>query len=303
MEPHKPQGLYGTPPRELADWPADAIQLSPLVPGATALESLSEQALSRLVMLAPGGALDRRYGLALGLRALVVGGELTVMAPKDKGGQRLAKELAAFGCTFTETARAHHRILIAERPAVIQGLEAAIELGELQMVEAIDLWSQPGIFGWDKVDAGSALLVQHLPALSGRGADFGCGFGFLARHVLAQPRVAGLTLVDIDRRAIEASRRNIDDARAHFLWADMRTAKLEGLDFIVTNPPFHDGGAEDRTLGLAFIRKAAESLRRGGVCYLVANRHLPYEEALTEAFSSVVPLTQEQGFKIYEARK
>ena len=32
------------------------------------------------------------------------------------------------------------------------------------------------------------------------------------------------------------------------------------------NPPFHDGGAEDQSLGKAFIQSAAKMLRKGGAC-------------------------------------
>ena len=35
---------------------------------------------------------------------------------------------------------------------------------------------------------------------------------------------------------------------------------LQDLDFVVMNPPFHDGGTEDRSLGEAFIRRAAAVL-------------------------------------------
>ena len=45
---------------------------------------------------------------------------------------------------------------------------------------------------------GTALLLETLPPLSGRGADLGCGLGILARAVLASEAVTALTLLDID---------------------------------------------------------------------------------------------------------
>src|SRR5690606_36201691 len=121
---------------------------------------------------------------------------------------------------------------------------------------------------------------------SGVGADLGCGAGFLARAVLASPGVTRLTLVDIDRRAIAAARRNVEDRPAAFLWTDVRQPAdgLKDLDFIVTNPPFHDTGVEDRGLGQGFIGRAAAMLRKGGRLWPVANRHLPYEAPLKAAF-------------------
>ena len=159
------------------------------------------------------------------------------------------------------------------------------------------------MFSWDRIDPGSALLVKHLPALSGRGADFGCGFGFLARTVLASPKVESLVLIDIDRRAIEAAKRNISDPRASTQWTDLRTSGFEtkGLDFVVMNPPFHDGGAEDKALGQSFIRRAADALRSGGTCWLTANRHLPYEGVMTPFFKRVTLKIEAEGYKVYEA--
>ena len=103
---------------------------------------------------------------------------------------------------------------------------------------------------------------------------------------------------------MEAARRNLDDPRADFHWADARSApELSGLDFVVMNPPFHDGGLEDKALGQAFIRRSHQILRKGGVLWLVANRHLPYEGVLGPLFSKVALKGEAAGFKIYEARK
>jgi len=297
------QGIYGTPPVELALRQPGAAQFSPLAPGSAALEDLAPGALDGLVMLAPPGTGERRYALAQALRVLAPGAPLTALAPKDKGGSRLRKELEAFGCEVFEASKRHHRICVTSRPNEPVGLLEAIAAGVPRIIETLGLWSQPGVFSWDRIDPGSALLARHLAHLAGRGADFGCGVGYLARVALASPGVEHLSLVDIDRRAIEAARRNIIDPRVNFSWADVRASDLEGLDFVVMNPPFHDGGAEDRALGQAFIRRAAQALRKGGTCWLVANRHLPYEAELNQAFARVTLKVEADGYKVYEARR
>ena len=76
-----------------------------------------------------------------------------------------------------------------------------------------------------------------------------------------------------------------------------------GLDFIVMNPPFHHSGSEDQTLGQRFIARAAALLRKGGTCWLTANRHLPYEAVLKPLFKRVAPLADVGGYKIFEAQK
>ena len=96
-----------------------------------------------------------------------------------------------------------------------------------------------------------------------------------------------------------------DTPRARFLWADLRDPhpQLAELDFVVMNAPFHDAGQEDKGLAQAFVRRAAECLRKGGVCVMVANRHLPYEAVLKPLFKAITPVIEDGGYKIYEARK
>lgn len=295
--------LYGRPPA-VFDPPGDATQTSPLIPGSTALEDVADGAAQAIMIYAPPGVLERRYTLAQALRVLKVGGRLDVLAPKDKGGSRLKKELEAFGLEIGESAKAHHRRCVVVRPAVVSGVDEAITAGAPRLVPGLDAWSQPGVFAWDRIDAGSALLAQHLLPMKGAGADLGCGYGALATVVLRSPAVTSLRLVDIDRRAIKVARKNVDDPRAAFEWADARILVAAGdLDFVVMNPPFHDGGAEDRRLGQAFIRQASSMLKKGGILWLVANRHLPYEAELNAAFKRVTPVSVGGGYKLFEAVK
>jgi 16S rRNA (guanine1207-N2)-methyltransferase len=299
--------LYGRPPL-VFDPPMTgegaATQTSPLIPGSTPLESLADGSVDAAMIYAPPGVIERRYALAQALRALKPGGRLDAMGLKDKGGSRLKKELQGFELEVNESAKAHHRRCVVIRPETVAGLDEAIAAGSLRLVDGLDAWSQPGVFAWDRIDTGSLLLAEHLPALKGAGADLGCGYGALATVVLRSPTVTALRLIDLDRRAVEAARKNVEDARVSFDWADVRTVEANGdLDFVVMNPPFHDGGAEDRALGQGFIRQAAGMLKRGGTLWMVANRHLPYEAELKAAFKRVTPLEEGGGYKLFEAVK
>ncbi len=299
------RGLFGLPPTDLVDVAAGTTQYSPLLPGgAGPLADAVPASLASMVMLAAPGTIERRHDIAAMLRALAPEAPFTVLAPKHMGGSRLAKELEGFGCAVLDSPKRHHRVCVGQRPPALTGIEDALAQGAPRRLEDLGLWSQPGIFSWNRIDPGTALLLEALPALAGRGADFGCGIGVLAHGVLASAKVTRLDLVDNDRRAIAAARRNVDDARAHFAWADVKRATgLAGLDFVVMNPPFHAAGQEDKSLGQVFIRQAAEALRVGGRLWLTANRHLPYEAVLKPLFKRVNPLIEAHGFKIIEAQK
>ncbi|MEZ5947090.1 MAG: class I SAM-dependent methyltransferase [Hyphomonas sp.] len=169
------------------------------------------------------------------------------------------------------------------------------------------LWSRPGLFSWDRIDAGSELLADSVPEwIRGRGADFGAGQGFLAREVLSNcPHVESMELYEAEFRALACQRLNLeghDNWTQH--WADAtHDAPKAEYDFIVMNPPFHTGRADAASLGQNFIRAAADALKTGGTLWLVANRHLPYETVLSECFKAHEMLEDDGGYKIIRAEK
>jgi 16S rRNA (guanine1207-N2)-methyltransferase len=297
--------IYGQIPLGLADMPEDGLNVSPLFPSQAKLESLEVGVYTSLFMYAPANTAERGHDIALGLRALAPGSPLAIVAPKDKGGSRLAKELADFGVMVADTPKRHHRICQGVVPQTLRGIEAAIAKGAMQRAPKTGLMGQPGIFSWDRLDPGTALLIDNLPNLWGHVGDFGCGTGLLSLAALKNAKVKSVTGFDSDRRAIEACALNIADARFATVWTDLRTQGSQsiGLDFVVCNPPFHDKGIEDQSLGLAFIKVAAHSLRNGGALWLTANRHLPYEAILGSLFKSVNVKAQGNGYKVFEAIK
>ena len=297
--------VYGLPPVDLAETPEAALQVSPVIVGSSRLEDVADASLVGATVYAPAGTIERRYVLAHALRALAPGARLTALAPKDRGGARLAKELSGFGCAPSDSPKRHHRICTVTRPAEPAGLGVAIDEGGPRHIDNLALCTQPGVFSWDRLDPGTALLMSRLPPLKGRGIDLGCGLGLLGRAVLGSSAVTEMTLIDLDRRAIEMAKRNVSDPRARIVWGDLRAAAglPTGLDFAVSNPPFHDGGAEDQALGKIFIQRAADALRSGGTLWLVANAHLPYEATLRERFRAVETVAQEGGYKLFEAKR
>jgi 16S rRNA (guanine1207-N2)-methyltransferase len=170
--------------------------------------------------------------------------------------------------------------------------------------------SRPGLFAWDRIDAASALLASVLPNdLAGRGADLGAGYGYLSAEVLARcPRVTSLDLYEAEARALELAKTNLArserrDVALDYFWHDVTTGLPHRYDFIVSNPPFHQGRADQPELGRAFIAAAGDALLPGGRLWLVANRHLAYESALAEKFHSVRSVIVQDGFKVLEAIK
>jgi 16S rRNA (guanine1207-N2)-methyltransferase len=163
----------------------------------------------------------------------------------------------------------------------------------------------PGVFSADGVDPASQMLAQALPQdLPARMADFGAGWGYLSAAILSRTGPEVLHLVEAEHDALAAARRNISDPRAQFHWADATTFTLpDALGGIVMNPPFHVGRDARPELGLAFIASAARALGTRGQLWLVANRHLPYEAALTERFTHLAMLAEDTRFRVWHAKQ
>jgi 16S rRNA (guanine1207-N2)-methyltransferase len=164
-------------------------------------------------------------------------------------------------------------------------------------------WSAPGVFSADGVDEGSALLASVLPEdMSGAVADLGAGWGFLSMHILTRPAVTTLHLVEAHHMALQCAEHNVVDPRARFHWADAcNWMSPETLNTVVMNPPFHNLRQADPTLGQAFIEAAARALKPKGQLFMVANRHLPYEENLARLFRAVNDLGGNGRFKLFRA--
>jgi len=252
------------------------------------------------------------YDIASVLNYAAEGDKIALCAANDAGGGRLASILEAFGIEPKYSyAKNRCKILIAEKTASLkkEAVSYCISQGGYQRNNA-EYHSKPGVYGWNKIDVGSALLSETLPTtLLGKGADFGCGYGYLTDQVFTKsPDVEHMACMDSDYFALEACRRNIDERhktrKYAVAWTDLRKASpAQQLNFIVMNPPFHDGKETDNTLAKDMMTTAHAALGQYGELYMVANTHLPYEAILNELFFKVDVLAQEKGFKIFKALK
>lgn len=234
------------------------------------------------------------------------GGWIVAAGANELGAARYAKL-----CGATRTIARHRgRAFVLARedapaPAVLSEWLAA---GAARRHGATGHVSAPGAFAWDRIDPGSRLLAAALPAdLAGEAADLGAGWGHLSAHLAATcPALRGIDLHEADHDALDAARENLAGFASRlaigFHWSDVAKG-LGGrrYDAIVSNLPFHDTHGADPGIGIAFIRAAARALRPRGRFWMVANRHLPYERALSEAFAEVAPIGEAEGYKLLVA--
>lgn len=237
-------------------------------------------------------------GLVAKAAALVPGGLLVVEGSRTDGIDALIRDIRQVAGPGTVLPKAHGKLGWWPNPASFQGWREAAE------PRRVGPWlTVPGAFSAEGPDPGSLALAAALPPLKGRVADIGAGWGFLSAEALARsPAVAEMHVIEADAAALDCARENVADPRARFHWADaLRPLPGAPFDAVVMNPPFHRGRAADPGLGRRFLQAAAAALTAGGTLWLVANRHLPYETALTEAFVEVEEITGTPAFKILRA--
>ncbi|KEO55967.1 class I SAM-dependent methyltransferase [Thioclava pacifica] len=264
-----------------------------------------EGSYAAAIVFAPRAKAEAKALLAEAAARVTDGGPVFVDGVKTEGIDSLIKELRGRVDLSAPIAKAHGKIAwFAADPAPLADWAAT------DIHPAEGFVTRPGVFSADAVDEGSALLAECLPeTLPARVADLGAGWGWLSAQILARKGVEQLDLVESDAVALDCAKRNISDPRAQFLWADAtRHMPEERYNAVVMNPPFHGAarGAEP-SLGLAFIHAAQRMLSLSGTLWMVANRHLPYADALADAFQEVEEITPPSGtstrFRIIRAAK
>lgn len=171
-------------------------------------------------------------------------------------------------------------------------------------MDGLDFYTKPGIFGWNKIDTGSRLLMDvaeqhHLPTPEEKVLDLGCGYGYLSIRA-HQMGFRQIDATDNNAAAIHACRQNfsLHNISGSVLADDMASHNREKYEVILCNPPFHQGFSHHKELTAAFLRRLSCLLARKGEIFLVTNQFIAVERYATTLFSSVEPLEKSVGFKV-----
>lgn len=272
-------------------------------------EDFQGQRWPRLLLLPGKSRDDILAGFAMARDLLEPGGTILAAMPNTTGASRFEKEFARAVGVVTSLQKNKCRAFSAtDDGSWNEELFAECRaLGEGRPIGETDYIGRAGVFSSDRIDPGSQLLLDHLPAdLKGRAADLGAGWGFLSREALLHcPKLTRIDLFENDSRALDCARLNLKglDREIAFRWFDVTSGLPEKYDLILTNPPFHSGKSTNLELGKTFLQVAAASLHRGGKLFLVANRQLPYEEVLDRTGLRWSRLVEDKTYKVILAEK
>jgi 16S rRNA (guanine1207-N2)-methyltransferase len=263
------------------------------------------------LVLASRHRAENEMRLAEAIQRVQPGGLVVMAGSKEEGVGALRERLAKGSATEPAVPLGGHLskyhgmvFWLARTPQADAFAAQAIEWHRRRPLAAGRFRTAPSSFSHDRIDTGSKLLADCLPAsLDGAVADFCAGWGFLAVEAAARG-ARRVDLYEADYASLEAARDNMarlaPATPARSFWHDLVGEPVaERYDAIVMNPPFHQSRAAEPSLGAALIAAAAKATRKGGRLFLVANRQLPYEGPLANGFSRVEKLLEEAGFKVF----
>lgn len=175
---------------------------------------------------------------------------------------------------------------------------------QIALSDEFTVWTKPGVFGWQKIDAGSAFLCEHLtqvwPQAPQHVLDLGCGYGYLTVRAAAQWPTAHFIATDNNIAATQICARNLQERKimGRVECSDVGDTLHAKFDAILCNPPFHQGFAHERALTEKFLRQTQRLLQRGGRALLVVNQFIGLEKIAEPLFKRVDVIASNKSFKL-----
>jgi 16S rRNA (guanine1207-N2)-methyltransferase len=183
----------------------------------------------------------------------------------------------------------------------------------------LTLVSKPGCFGWNKIDAGSALLITELtkhktefikkPFIKKNGhcLDLGCGYGYLTiatAQIDEDKKISQWTLTDNNAAALITAQINTQNKQlqAQIIASDAGMELDIKADLILCNPPFHQGFNTESDLTDKFLLGAKKNLALQGVAIFVVNQFIPLERKAASLFSYMTLIANDGHFKVLALR-
>ena len=131
-----------------------------------------------------------------------------------------------------------------------------------------------GMFSPDRVDPGTRILLETVPAPPPAGdlLDLGCGYGPIALTMARRSPGAVVYGVDVNPHALDLARRNATAARLDNVRFCLPDEIDPGVRFaaIWSNPPIRIGKAALHDLLATWLDRLAP----GGIAHLVVQKHL-----------------------------
>lgn len=243
-------------------------------------------------------------------RLLKPAGELVLIGDKNEGIRTYARKAQQrLGGTREENRSGslwRARISRGSTPGEPLEDKHYAQLRPLEGNDGLEYLTKPGQFGWNKIDRGSAFLLERLPTmlgqplpLSGRVLDLGCGFGYLALNACAPD--CRLCCTDNNAAALASVQANLSArgfSQAEVVASDAGDSLSGPFDLVLCNPPFHAGFSVEGDLTDRFLEQIRRLLAPEGQACLVVNQHIPLERKAQGRFACIDRHADNGHFKL-----
>jgi 16S rRNA (guanine1207-N2)-methyltransferase len=172
-----------------------------------------------------------------------------------------------------------------------------------------DLLNFSNVFSRDKLDKGTAILLEQFDKLPNKRKviDLGCGNGILglrAQQLMPDSRV---TFIDESYMAVASAKFNFenifDSKKADFLTGNCLDPFDGNADLILCNPPFHQQHAIGDFIAWNMFVQSFDKLESRGELWIVGNRHMNYHAKLQKLFKNCELIVSNKTFVVLRAIK
>lgn len=247
-------------------------------------------------------------------RLLKVGGKLYICGHKNEGIKSFIDKIGKIFDDKQAAKKNHdnYSAVFSKRAAIAESSllddQNYSELRNCLRINDQEYASKPGIFGWNKIDRGSQLLINTIePLLKQRNTaaetclDLGCGYGYLTLALTNIPFKKHV-LTDNNAAALLAASQNLSHTKltGHVIASDAGKEISEKFDVVLCNPPFHQGFSVDEELTHKFLTQTKRLLANKGQAFFVVNQFISLDKKAEGLFKATRKLTTAQGFSIFQ---
>lgn len=169
-----------------------------------------------------------------------------------------------------------------------------------------------GVFSKRAVDFGTTLLIESISLKNGsKVLDLGCGYGPIGITIASKLQNGEVLLVDINERAVELAKENIqlnrnlisDQVKIEAIQSEgFSRINHEGFHYIFLNPPIRAG----KTLIYQLFEESHKHLEDQGELWIVIQKKQGATSAmkkLNSLFSVVEEVDKKKGYSIIKSKK
>lgn len=241
-------------------------------------------------------------------------GKITIVGEKNQGIKTVGKNaqnlfahshIQKQGDIYLVTLSSPIQLLKESQQLNSQDYRQLRAIGAFQNLE---IYSKPGLYGWNKIDAGSELLIQYLTELAKQikpttksVLDLGCGYGYLSIAAGALG-FSNLHATDNNAAAMLAIEKNayFNSLPIAFWPDDIASQSNTDFDLILCNPPFHQGFDHSKALSSRFVQAIAKLKSAQGRALVVVNQFIKLEAFTKGLFKSVKIVAANKSYSVYE---